>query len=165
MFQGQTTTGVINMKFLISFLSVLLISTQVLAQNTDIELTVKGLIANGYHKMSGDEIQKQLLNKKLVLIDLDAKSQYEAILLTSGKTKKKKTVKEHPSTLTDAKFQGRAPILKGPVEYSVKGDAIVTTDGIRTHISTLYKKDDDILGIRDVDNGQVNFRITIKSEK
>lgn len=90
MFQGQTTTGVINMKFLISFLSVLLISTQVLAQNTDIELTVKGLIANGYHKMSGDEIQKQLLNKKLVLIDLDAKSQYEAILLTSGKTKKKK---------------------------------------------------------------------------
>ena len=50
----------------------------------------------------------------------------------------------------------------GETGYEIKGDAIVSSDGMRTVTATLYRKGDRIVGTRDVDQGRVNYEIAVK---
>ena len=47
----------------------------------------------------------------------------------------------------------------GESGYEVIGNEIVTTDGLRTITSTLYRKGERIVGARDVDAGRANFEV------
>jgi len=64
--------------------------------------------------------------------------------------------------LTNLEYQSRAPLLAGSGKLQIKGDEIVNSDGIRSFSSRLYKKDNVIMGVRDIDNGRVYLKIIIK---
>jgi hypothetical protein len=50
----------------------------------------------------------------------------------------------------------------GEAGYEISGNTIVSSDGLRTITSTLYRKDKAIIAARDVDGGRVNFEIKVK---
>ena len=137
-------------------------STFILADENYARLTTNILLSDGYKKMSGEKISKKLVGPTLLILDLLAGSEYEVKLSSSGKSKLKKIKEDKPGSLTSADYHSRATVLTGQVSFSIAGDNIVTTDGIRSYSSTLYQKDSVILGVRDIDNGFVNFQIKIK---
>ena len=50
-------------------------------------------------------------------------------------------------------------LLLGATGYELVGDTVVSSDGIRTVVSTLYTDGERILAARDVDKGQVLFEV------
>jgi len=116
---------------------------------------------NGYHVMTGIEISEILLGKTVILKDLLSEAVYEIKISQNGLTEKKIITAKSPKTLTNVEYQARADLLSGDVKFSIEGNKIITTDGVRTYISTLYKKDRKIYGVRDVDNESVNFQILL----
>jgi hypothetical protein len=126
-------------------------------------LTLDYLIKNNYQLMSAAEINKIISGKKVILKDLLSKAVYELKIDKSGMTEKKTISEKSPDSITSVEYSSRADLLSGDVKLSVKGNNIVITDGIRTYISNLYKKEDNIYVVRDVDNSKVSFKIIIKS--
>ena len=111
--------------------------------------------------MTGDEIRKQLLGKTLMLKDLASGKVYEGKLLKSGK----RVLKEADVTkeqVAEAAFHGGGGLLMGEAGYEIKNNTIVSTDGLRTIKSNLYRKGDRIVAARDVDGGAVNFELSFK---
>ena len=131
--------------------------------DTNSPMTMKNL--NGYHVMTGIEISEMLLGETVILKDLLSEAVYEIKISQNGLTEKKIITAKSPKTLTNVEYQARADILSGDVKFSIEGSKIITTDGVRTYISTLYKKDRKIYGVRDVDNESVNFQILIDYKK
>ena len=84
------------------------------------------------------------------------------MLLESGKRILKETTVEGARQTADAIFHGGAPVLVGEAAYEIRGDEIVSTDGFRTIRSTLYRHGTRIVGARDVDDGTVNYELSIK---
>ena len=41
-------------------------------------------------------------------------------------------------------------------------DALVATDGVRTYHYSLYKKQDELFAVRDIDYGYVFYKVTVK---
>lgn len=150
------------MKNILLSLMFFIIAVPVLATENRTSLTASKLLSQGYIKMSGATIHKKLIGPTIIIIDLLAGSEYEAVFFSDGKSKIKKTKDNKPGTLTDADYQGRAALLTGFNAFTIKGDTVITTDGVRSYISTLYKKDNVILGVRNVDDGRVYFQIKSK---
>lgn len=126
-------------------------------------LTLDYLIKNNYQIMSAAEINEIISGNKVILKDLLSKAVYELKIDGSGTAEKKTISEKSPASITSVEYSSRADLLSGDVKLSVKGRNIVITDGIRTYISNLYKKEDNIYVIRDVDNSKVSFKIIIKS--
>lgn len=150
------------MKNILFALMVIVIATPVLAIENKTNLTASKLLSNGYNKMSGAAIREKFIGPTLIIMDLQAGSEYEAIFSPDGKSALKKIKGDKAQTLTDADYQGRAVLLTGLNTFTINGDTVITTDGIRSYISTLYKKGDVILGVRDIDNGRVYFQVKLK---
>jgi len=129
----------------------------------DTKLTLASLESQNYKQMTGIEISKLLLNKTVKLKDLLSDAVYEIKIDADGSIKNRKKIKgKNPNILTSVEYHSRASLLSESVDLSIKGNKIITTDGIRTYMSTFYKKDNIIYGVRDIDNETVNFKIIIK---
>jgi len=133
----------------------------ILADN-DSRLTLQKL--DGYHIMTGLEISEILLGKTVILKDLLSEAVYEIKISQDGLTEKKVIKAKSPKTLTNVDYQARADILSGDVKFAIEGNKIITTDGVRTYIATLYKKGINIYGVRDVDHESVDFQILTNSK-
>lgn len=151
------------MKNILFALMVIVIATPVQAIENKTSLTATKLLSDGYIKMSGAAIRKNFIGPTLIIMDLLAGSEYEAIFSPDGKSKLKKIKGDKAQTLTDADYQGRAVLLTGINAFTIKGNTFITTDGIRSYTSTLYKKGDVVLGVRNVDNGRVYFQVKLKN--
>ena len=149
------------MKNILFALMLMVIATPVLAIENKTHLTASKLLSSGYNKMSGAAIREKFIGSALIIMDLQAGSEYEAIFSPGGKSELKKIKGDKAQTLTDADYQGRAVLLTGFNTFTINGDTVITTDGIRSYISTLYIKGDVILGVRDIDNGRVYFQIKL----
>ena len=124
-------------------------------------MTVSSIIKDGFKQMTGADIRKQLLGKTLMLKDLASGKVYEGKLLKSGK----RVLKEADVTkeqVAEAAFHGGGGLLMGEAGYEIKDNTIVSTDGLRTIKSNLYRKGDRIVAARDVDGGAVNFELSFK---
>ena len=150
------------MNKLITLLTCLLLATSIDAIEKKGPPLVKDLLNDNYTEMTPQQFRQQLINKELVIIDLQSGAEYEVTLQQNKTTKLKKIKEEKPSTLTDPDYQGRPTLLKGDISFKVEGDNFISTDGIRVYTIKLYKKGDKILGVRDVDYGQANFQIKLK---
>ena len=150
------------MKNILFALMTIFITIPVQASENKTHLTVSKLLTDGYIRMSEATIRKDLIGPTLIIKDLLAGSEYEAIFSADGKSQLKKIKEDKAHTLTYADYQGRAPLLTGFNVFTIKGDTVTTTDGIRSFTSILYKKDNVILGVRDIDNGRVYFQIKVK---
>jgi hypothetical protein len=124
-------------------------------------MTVESVVKDGFKQMTGDEIRKELLGKTLMLRNLTSGRMYEGKLLESGKRVLKGT-DVTMEQVAEAVFHGGGGLLMGEADYEIKDNTIVSTDGLRTITSTLYRKGDRIVGARDVDAGSVNFEVTVK---
>ena len=150
------------MKTILITLCCLLYAAQLSAVENTPNLSIEYLLKNGYLKMSAEEIHAQLIDKTLTVLDLQAGSKYKAIFLKDGARELKKIKEAHPSSLTDAEYQGRAETLTGKASFFLEGDKVISSDGVRTYSILLYQKDDEIYGMRDVDYGHIHFQIKIK---
>lgn len=65
-------------------------------------------------------------------------------------------------TAAQGLYHGGDPVLMGESGYEISGDTIVTSDGLRTITSTLYRKDDAIVVARDIDAGRANFEVRVE---
>ena len=128
------------------------------------KLTLTSLEKQHYKEMTGKEISELLLGKTITLKDLLSKAVYEVKINNEGLTKKKVIKEKSPKTLTSIEYNSRAALLSDGLEISIKGNKIVTSDGVRTYMSTLYKKQNTIYGVRDIDHDTVNFQIIIESK-
>jgi hypothetical protein len=124
-------------------------------------LTVQSVLADGFSQMSGGAIRSELLGKTLLLKDLASGWVYEGALLESGRRVLKHAGVDD-AQIAQAAYHGGGPLLMGESDYEIRDDSIVSTDGLRTITSTLYRKGDRIVAARDVDGGAVNFEVTIK---
>jgi len=127
------------------------------------KLTLTSLEKQHYKEMTGKEISELLLGKTVTLKDLLSKAIYEVKINNEGLTKKKVIKEKSPKTLTSIEYNSRAALLSDGLEISIKGNKIVTSDGVRTYMSTLYKKQNTIYGVRDIDHNSVNFQIIIEN--
>lgn len=150
------------MKNLLFAWMVIVIATPVLAIENKTSLTASKLLSDGYNKISGAAIREKFIGPTLIIMDLQAGSKYVAIFTTDGKSEQKKIKGDKAKTLTDADYQGRAVLLTGFNTFTINGDTVITTDGIRSYTSTLYKKSDVILSVRDIDNGRLYFQVKLK---
>jgi len=145
------------MKKIILLISInIMIFNTALAENNNILILQK---LQGYKIMTGIEISEILLGKTVILKDLLSEAVYEIKINKNGVTEKKTLKTKSPKTLTNVDYQARADLLKGALKFTIEGNKIITTDGLRTYVSTLYKKDNNIYGVRDVDHESVNFQI------
>jgi hypothetical protein len=125
-------------------------------------ITVEALLRDGFTQLTGDDIRTDLLGKTLVLRDLVSGREYEGKLLESGKRVLRETSAEDARQTADAIFHGGGPLLIGEAAYEIRDNAIVSTDGLRTITSTLYRLGTRIVAARDIDNGTVNYELSIK---
>jgi len=151
------------MRKIIILIPVFLMIFKVAIAENNSKLTLEKL--DGYNIMTGIEISEVLLGKTVILKDLLSEAVYEIKINQNGVTEKKIITAKSPKTLTNVEYQARADLLSGAVKFSIEGNKIITTDGLRTYISTLYKKDKNIYGVRDVDHNSVNFQIITDFKK
>lgn len=123
-------------------------------------LMVQAILGDGFAQMSGDDI-KALIGRELVLRDLTSGQEYDGMLLEGG-TRVLSARAGSPAQAGQAVFHGGAPVMMGEAGYEIRDDSIVSSDGLRTITSTLYRKGDQILAARDVDNGQINYEVIVK---
>ena len=128
------------------------------------KLTLTSLEKQHYKEMTSKEISELLLGKTITLKDLLSKAVYEVKINNEGLTKKKVIKEKSPETLTSIEYNSRAALLTDGLELVVKGNKIITSDGVRTYMSTLYKKQNIIYGVRDIDHDSVNFQIIIENK-
>jgi hypothetical protein len=123
-------------------------------------MTVESALAEGFVKMTSADI-RALIGRELALRDINTGAQYQGMLLESGKRVLTQTAVAEGKAAQSV-YHGGDPLLMGETGYEIKGDAIVSSDGMRTVTATLYRKGDRIVGTRDVDQGRVNYEIAVK---
>ena len=131
----------------------------------DENLTLNKLVNNKYHLMTSNEIREILIEKTVILKDLLSEAVYEISINKDGLIDQKIIKEKSPKTLTSVEYHARADILSGSIKFSIGGNKIISTDGIRTYMSSLYKKGDKIFGVRDIDQNVVNFEVIINQDK
>jgi len=142
----------------------LLVNLSVSTVTAESKLTLASLEKQHYKVMTSKEISTLFLGKTITLKDLLSKAVYEVKVNKDGLTKKKVIKEKSPKTLTSIEYNSRAALLSDGLEISIKGNKIITSDGVRTYKSTLYKKDKTIYGVRDIDHDSVNFQILFEKE-
>ncbi|RDH82702.1 MAG: hypothetical protein DIZ80_10505 [endosymbiont of Galathealinum brachiosum] len=146
----------------IIFLTIFVLFTQ--PTTADEKLTLNKLVENKYHLMTSNEISEILIDKTVILKDLLSEAVYEISINKEGKIDKKIIKEKTPKMLTNIEYHSRADMLSGSIKFSIGGNKIISTDGVRTYMSSLYKKGNKIFGVRDIDHDIVNFEIISKKE-
>ncbi len=150
------------MKIFIIIMAV--IQTSISVAYADSKLTMNSLEKQNFRVMSGSEISEIFLNNNVKLKDLLSGAVYQIKINENGLIERKTIKEKNPKTLTSVEYSSRAALLTDSVDLSVKDNKVITTDGLRTYVSTLYKKANLIYGVRDIDHETVNFQIILEKK-
>lgn len=128
-------------------------------------LTVDELIESGYSLLSGQQILEIMTNNTIKVVDIET----DAVSIskndesnTDMDRKFVETKSDKASYFLDPRLMARAPPLEGKIERKVTGDELIATDGVRTYHYRLYKKQERIFAVRDIDSGNVFFEVEVK---
>ena len=130
-------------------------------------LTIEELLDHGYTQLTGQQLGELLQQKKIELRDIET----EAVSLSrqvnsseSGTASRQSEDVKSGSAMyfLDTRLLARAPFLEGEPKYTVSGDELIATDGVRTYHIRFYEKQGKMYGVRDIDNGYVFFEVIIK---
>lgn len=128
-------------------------------------LTVDELIAHGYVQLSGEKILQLMNTRKIKVVDIETDavsvSQHDKSDVAMDREFKMKKG-DKASSVLDARLLARAPALEGKIERKVVGDELITSDGVRTYHFRLYKKQENLYAVRDIDNGIVFFKVEVR---
>ena len=126
---------------------------------------VEDLVKDGFEKLAGHQIAT-LMDKhviEVVDIETDAVTVSKRGAGEAGMERKfEKTKPENASAMFNPRLLARAPALEGKLERKVAVDALVVTDGVRTYRYSIYKKQDELFAVRDIDHGYVFYKVTVK---
>ena len=134
------------------------IPAEVLALAQEKAPMVEDLLEAGFVQMTAEEI-RDLIGKTLILRNTASGQEFEGMLLDSGKRVLSKAEDLSSGAAAQGLYHGGDPVLMGETGYEIVDDTIVTSDGLRTIVSRLYRNGDSILGARDVDAGRANFEV------
>jgi len=126
-------------------------------------LTVDELVA--YSLMSGQQIREIMTNRAIRVVDIETEAVITSENTQSSNAMDRKFVEtktDKASSLFDPRLMARAPTLKGRIKRKVVGDELISTDGVRTYHYRLYKKQQTIFAVRDIDSGSVFFEVEVK---
>ncbi len=147
-----------------SVLFIALFSSNVFADEVHF-LTVKEIVEDGYVQLSGLQIV-EIMNKHIIkVVDIETDSVITSKNDSLNNTIDRKFVdeqKDKSSVILDPRLMARAPPLDGKLERRVVGDELVVTDGIRTYHYSLYRKQERIFAVRDIDHGNVFLEVKYK---
>ncbi len=143
-------------------LAMVLLQTPVAPADEKQFLTVDKLLANGYVKLSGNELFELMKNSVIRVVDIETSavtiSRHDAD--TVGLERKFSEAKQNkPLYFLDTRLLARAPPLDGNIRRKVDGDELVATDGIRTYRYSVYRKQGRLFAVRDIDHGNVFFEV------
>lgn len=151
--------------------AVLWLFSAVLLNNVNAEeipfLTVDEIVEDGYVQLTGLQLIELLKQHKIEVQDIEtgavshsmqAKTDNESV--AGRKSEAVKSAK--PGYFLDPRLLARAPPLSGVPEYKVSEDEMIATDGVRTYRFRFYEKQGDMYGVRDIDQGNVFFKIVVK---
>jgi len=128
-------------------------------------LTVDELVNNGYILLSGQQVLEIMNNHTIKVVDIETDAVTVSRNDKSGAAMDRKFVEtksDKASTLLDTRLLARAPALEGKIERKVVGDELIATDGVRTYHYKLYKKQEKIYAVRDIDYGNVFLEVEVK---
>lgn len=157
---------VLNNKFGFLILTVCIFSTTVLAEEKRF-LTVEELTKNDYVQLTGLQISELMKKHVIEVIDIET----DAVSISrrgngnaeDGMERKFDDLKTDKTLyFLDTRLLARAPPLQGEIKRSVKGDALVSTDGVRTYQFSVYEKQGKIYAARDIDHGNVFYEVKVK---
>ena len=146
---------------------ILLLSIFAVSANADERhfLTVDELVENNYVLLSGQQILEIMNQHSIKVVNIET----EAVTVSMNDSNSANIDREFvekksgkASSFLDPRLMARAPRLEGKVERKVVGDELIATDGVRTYHYRLYKKQDKIYAVRDIDNGNVFLEVKIK---
>lgn len=128
-------------------------------------LTVDELVDNGYILLSGKQLQEIMNTRKITVVDIET----DAVSISRNNSADNAMDREFvesksdkTSSLFDTRLMARAPALEGKIDRKVVGDELVVTDGVRTYHYKLYKKQERIFAVRDIDFGNVFFEVKVQ---
>jgi len=132
-------------------------------------LTVDELVDSGYSLLSGQQILEIMTNHTIKVVDIET----DAVSISKNDEsntdtdididrKFVETKSDKASYFLDPRLMARAPPLEGKIERKVIGDDLIATDGVRTYHYRLYKKQERIFAVRDIDSGNVFFEVLVK---
>ena len=128
-------------------------------------LTVDEIVADGYEMLSGLQILDIMNNHTIKVTDIET----DAVIISKNDTNNDAIDREFvdkkkgkASTILDSRLMARAPPLDGEIKRRVVGDELISTNGLRTYRFRLYKKQERIFAVRDIDHGNVFFEVKVK---
>lgn len=128
-------------------------------------LTVGELINNGYVRLTGLQLATLMEKHVIEVVDIetDAVSISQRGKTEAGMERKFKEVKSDKSLyFLDSRLLARAPALEGKIDRKIVGDELISTDGIRTYHYSVYEKQGQLFAVRDIDHGNVYYRVNLK---
>jgi len=148
----------------ILFITLLLFVLPAIAGKPTKPLTVEDILADGYKQMTGKQIHALLEEQKLVVLNLTTGARYESVAATANKRTQNKTAEEGLEYLTNPELHGQAPAMDGASTYTIENNTIKSTDGVRSHVISLYRKKNRVLGTRDVDHRKIIFEVILNNK-
>lgn len=125
-------------------------------------LTVDELIKNDYVLLTGLQLSTLMEKHVIEVVDIetDAVTISQREEAEAGMQRKFEDVKSDKSLyFLDSRLLARAPALEGKIDRKIVGDELIVTDGIRTYHYSVYEKQGQLFAVRDIDNGNVYFRV------
>ena len=128
-------------------------------------LTVDEITGDGFKMLSGLQILDMMNDHTIQVVDIETGainiSKNDSFNDVIGR-KFVETKSDKSSAFLDPRLAARAPALEGKIEREVAGDELISTDGVRTYHYRLYKKQEKIYAVRDIDHGNVFFEVKVK---
>lgn len=128
-------------------------------------LTVEKLVQDGFVLLSGLQVIDIMNNNTIKVTDIET----DAVNVSKNNTLNDAIDRgfveakgDKASAMFDTRLLARAPALEGDIHRRVVGDELVATDGVRTYRYRLYKKQEKIYAVRDVDYGNVFYEVKVK---
>lgn len=156
--------GCISTSFTLSAADSARVSTDEITASDSILNTVSDLVNDGYQKLTGYQISSLMKHFEIRVVDRVTRAEMvskkaEAVQGIQRKFHESKPENAHASL--DASVLSRAPQLDGKIERKVVSDSLVVTNGVRTYHYNVYKKGNRFYAARDIDNGNVYFRLIL----
>ena len=121
-------------------------------------LTIEALLADGFVRMSADEIDRTIMGNQLQIHDLITGLVYAAV--ASDGSRSLELTDQQKDRAIGSLFHG-GPLLIGDATFEIEGDRVISSDGVTTVAASLLRKGEKIYAARDIDRGRVNFEIIL----
>ncbi len=128
-------------------------------------LTVDELTNNDFVRLTGSQLSALMEKHVIEVVDIetDAVSISQRGKTEAGMERKFKEVKSDKSLyFLDSRLLARAPALQGKIDRKIVGDELIASDGIRTYHYSVYEKQGQLFAVRDIDHGNVYYRVNFK---